>query len=114
MSYTGSCNQCGRCCQAWIRNADSWLVANCENLRWKGLPGEALSSYCAVHETREVGMPIRLVHLGKVVGESVCVANYPRPQDAIPPECSFVWAGEKSKQPQYVQGKGPDLNPHEV
>lgn len=60
---------------------------------------------CSKFTTRKSGMPILMVSEDDPLFAYVsrCMAEYPRPQDAIPPECSYQWVSIE---------KQPEWNPH--
>ena len=92
MSWTGSCNQCGRCCTKLVREGTKTVPARCEHLR---IVSSELTE-CRVWETREAGMPVRLVDAhGEFVADSSCdMPEYPvgLPADfPLPTPCSYRW-----------------------
>lgn len=87
--WLGSCNSCGQCCQATLYGH----TFRCQNLLVTGSVGQPDATSCAVYHLRSDGMPIVMRSLdGEFAYASQCLATYPRPKDAIPPECSYVFA----------------------
>lgn len=131
MSYVGDCNSCGRCCSGFIFIEGKRIETRCENLVVAEPIGRPQATLCAVHGKRTLGMPIRMFLLvghdkiklkprspgwstliADIINKSYyisrCLSTYPRPQDAIPPECSYRWQ-ENKPQPRWSVGYNPSL-----
>ena len=106
--YTGICNQCGKCCTYTDPNTGDEY--RCDNLEVIKPLGQPEASRCLVHKEKWVGKPItmRSVRFPIASYPSKCLASYPRNEDAIPPECSFVW-DNNGKQPRWHPGYTPNL-----
>lgn len=108
MSYFGTCNRCGLCCvhkniEVGKKGEVFLFVGHCEHLR--GFGGDSLLPYptfCDVYDKREYLMPITMHFPNGLHYPSVCVATFPRPNDAIPPQCSYVWEGHPEHKPKWV------------
>ena len=86
--YVGDCNSCGACCVT-RKNGHYY---RCQNLGVMDRIGSPDATFCAVHKTRTEGMPIIMCEVGgSDAFIAACLASYPRPEDAIPPECSYRW-----------------------
>jgi len=82
-----------------------------------GRLGNEGATACALHQAKYVGMPIWMVSAdGQLRYPSHCLATYPRNQDAVPPECSYVWQAanrhgspQGDEQPQWHMGYTPSM-----
>lgn len=99
--YQGDCNKCGVCCTRLVRQKDGVDVRySCANL-----VNDGDQTKCAKYLTRKTGMPILMVADRNPLFAFVsqCLVEYPRPQDAIPPECSYQFVPDElvKIQPQW-------------
>jgi len=108
MSYVGDCNSCGKCCSGFVFIGGTRIETRCENLVVAERIGRPQATLCAVHGKRTLGMPIRMFLENGSSYQSRCLSTYPRPQDAIPPECSYRWQ-ENKPQPKWSVGYKPSL-----
>lgn len=113
MSYSGDCNKCGACCQYTMLTIDGngspvFVKARCDNLIGGDDKYIQYPKICAVHEERELGMPTKMRFPNGTWYRSQCLTVYPRPQDAIPPQCSYSWEG-KAEQPKWNITYGPSM-----
>ena len=94
--YEGACNQCGACCCKNEVAPNGFLVAfRCIFLLQADKVGKPGATVCAAYAHRYDGLPITMVSVdGRYSYPSKCLASYPRPTDAIPPECSYRFVGE--------------------
>lgn len=110
MSYTGQCNGCGLCCRCFLEVAGQLREFRCRELVVLGPLGKPGATFCRVHAVKYPGMPIALESAAGDQGTSDCAADYPRDQDAVPPECSYVYVGDPDKKPKWT----PDFLPASV
>lgn len=99
--YQGECERCGVCCTRLVRQRNGVEVRyTCANL----VKADG-KTQCSKYLTRKSGMPILMIaeHEPLFAYTSRCLVEYPRPVDAIPPECSYQWVSIE---------KQPDWNPH--
>ncbi len=108
-SYEGNCNGCGSCCAGFIFIGGTRIETRCENLVVAEPIGRPQATLCSVHGKRTLGMPIRMLLENGRSYRSRCLATYPRPQDAIPPECSYKYVGPSEKKPRWSIGYKPEL-----
>ena len=100
MSYKGECSCCGKCCEKVEMSQDGFLVLfRCENLLTFDKTGKPSATACAAYAHRTNGMPIVMRSLdGRFAYRSKCLASYPRPEDAVPPECSYKFVPDELVQ----------------
>lgn len=101
MSYVGECNSCGVCC--------SYAGYACEHLLQFDKLGNPGASACSIWDKRTYGMLIVMRNTRGEKAYSKCITVYPRPQDAVPPQCSYVWDGQERKQPLWHITYAPKL-----
>ena len=108
--YSGSCNSCGLCCERMEVSKEGLpIIFRCTNLLSFDKTGKPSATACAAYAHRQNGMPIVMRSLdGRYAYRSQCLAVYPRPEDAVPPECSYKWVGEQA-QPQWNLRYSPSL-----
>ena len=110
MSYEGTCNGCGKCCTATHIHPQLGIVrARCCYLVDIREIGQLKATLCSVYERRVLGMPITMMVDGTNYSyQSSCYSTYPNEQDAIPPECSYLWQGQ-NEQPRWHLTYAPKL-----
>lgn len=108
--WIGQCNGCGMCCRAFLDVAGVPVEFRCTHLVVIGAIGTSGATLCRVHKDKYPEMPIQLESVGGLrctessKGTATCAAEYPRPHDAVPPECSYTWSGDPDKKPVWTPG----------
>ena len=100
MSYTGDCVHCGHCCTDRVYIPGRGLViGHCEHLIMEKELGQPEATRCAIHDQERYGKEITIKYPGGSFVKSKCLSTYPRGQDAIPSECSYVYIGVEKEKP---------------
>jgi hypothetical protein len=80
------------------------MLFTCANL--KEADGKKI---CTMYEKRTLGMAILMCSEDmKFFYPSSCLTIYPRPQDAVPPECSYQWVSIEPP-PQWNENYAPSF-----
>ena len=113
--WTGTCNACGICCvvRTLVPEMKREVEFRCDNLLVSDKIGRSGATFCAVWETKRDGMPTTMRSAEGYSYKSKCLASYPRPTDAVPPECSYKFVPDElvQIQPQWSLGYLPSMTP---
>lgn len=112
--WAGDCSCCGICCvnRKLVPEFGRVIEFRCANLLVSDTIGRPGATFCAIWDVKRDGTPITMQCAEYGLSyPSKCLASYPRPHDAVPPECSYEFVPDElvKIRPAWEMGYLPEL-----